>query len=95
MRKKDLFKPGRNLNDYLDEDGNIIKNCTTCIHRNKIADCRIGDFMCKGGYPQHQKCNPNYEEACKTNDIDNMLHYLFWESRVTNGIIDDDDFKLD
>ena len=93
-KKKDLFKPGRPVHEYLNKDGTLKKHCFTCIHRYSIKESKLGGWLCRGGAKKHDECNPNFNKACETNDNENMYHWLLWEPRV-EGMIKEDDFKID
>ena len=95
MKKKDLFKPGRPINEYLNKDGTLIKHCITCIHRYNMNESPLGGWLCRGGEKKHMECHPNFNKACETNDTENMHQWLLWEPRVNEGLIDEDEFKLD
>jgi len=90
--KKDLFKNGRPINEYLNSDGSMKVHCFTCLHRYSISEAPLGDFLCSGGYDKHMKCNPNYEKNLgKSNDL---FSYIFWKPRVSNNFLDDEEFLI-
>ena len=42
---KDLHKIGRDIREYLNEDGTLKKYCITCIHRLNSKDFGWGDWL--------------------------------------------------
>ena len=91
--EKNLFKPGRNLGDYINvSTGKLIKSCLTCAFRSPISECLTGGWLCKGDQKMHDKCNPIYSKHFQTKPEIN-----FWKPRmkVPNIYITDEDFKID
>ena len=87
---KDLYKPGRPIDEYLKPDGTLKIHCFTCIHRWNVREGILGDFLCKGGKKKHTACNPKYGLCYFEYD------FLLWEPRVDiNSFINEDDFKID
>lgn len=83
MKLKDLFKPGRNIFEYIDEDGNQKKSCISCGRRFPIAELLPGDYLCK-----------NKKIYLECNSINN---YPFWIPRVDYTVlkfIKKDDFNV-
>jgi hypothetical protein len=86
--KKDLFKPGRPVHEYVDSDGNLKVNCMTCKFRKSIKDCRAGDWLCV-----------TEEKFIDCNHEDGLFHgkyhgkYLLWEPRF-EGMIKNEDFEI-
>lgn len=86
---KDLFKPGRPINEYLNPDGSLKIDCLTCKHRNHIPNGKLGGWLCSGQDEMHKKCNPKYHES-----YDNKFEYILWEARVNNGMFQENEFIL-
>lgn len=86
--KKNLFKEGRPLGEYLNDDCSLKKDCISCLHRNTISECRLGGWLCKSN-ELHEKCNPTHDH-----EHDWELKYLLWKPRFEQ-LLDDDDFELD
>jgi hypothetical protein len=83
---KDLLKPGRQLDKYLNEDGTLIRKCLTCLHRHsfEVVD-HWGEYLCIGGQKGWNSCT---EKGTNRN-------YRFWEPRVdVNNHFTEEDFKL-
>lgn len=77
---KDLFKPGRVFEEYIDEDGNLRRDCITCLHRDNMEKS-WGAYLCSGGRKRYWECNPNVKKPER----------LFWEPRV-EGFIKEEEF---
>jgi hypothetical protein len=80
---KDLFKPGRDLLEYLNEDGSLRKNCLTCVHRPSSKDFSWGGWLCQSD-ELHDRCNPDAASP----------QHLLWEARVEDGLFKEEDFNL-
>ena len=85
---KDLNKPGRKKNEYINEDGTPKISCISCAKRPSISACTLGGYIC-GDDERHNKCNPrcNYEGNFE-------LDHLLWEPRVQCDFINEKDIEL-
>jgi hypothetical protein len=94
---KDLYKPGRPINEYLKTDGTLKVECFTCIHRWSIHlnEGILGGFLCQDGIKKHSICNPRY--GIKVDDKSIFVYdYLLWEPRVdANTFIDEKEFEVE
>jgi len=81
---KDLLKPGRDLKEYLNEDGTLQRHCLTCIHRNTSKEFIWGGWLCSSD-SLRDLCNPT---GCQT-------QHFYWEPRVDiNTFLSEEDFNL-
>ena len=83
---KDLLKPGRPIEEYLNKDGTLRKYCLTCLHRHSITeDFTWSDYLCIGGQKGWNNCT---EKGTNKG-------YIFWEPRVdVNNHFTEEDFKI-
>lgn len=89
---KDLFKPGRNLDEYLEEDGTLKRNCITCMNRS--TSVTWGSYLCTGGMDRYMEC-----QEIKKEELGNrkklLYKYKFWEPRVdVNSFITEEDMDI-
>ena len=88
MELKDLHKPGRKLDEYINEDGTLKITCISCAHRPPISKAKLGGYIC-GDDERHAKCNPrcNYDNKFQ-------LDYLLWKPRVQCDFISEKDMEI-
>jgi hypothetical protein len=87
---KSLHKRERKLYEYLDKNGQLMKYCTTCLHRNNMADysqIKTGNYLCKDGKKGWIACNP-YGVSKK------HPHWLSWRPRVDVDYFKEEEFKI-
>lgn len=88
---KDLFKPGRKLNEYVNEDGTPKIDCISCGRRLSIKDNFPGNSLC-GDDDRHERCNPRFNSQ-----HDYKMDHLLWKPRVDYekaGFIGKEDFNV-
>ncbi len=84
-KKKDLFKPGRPIDEYLDEKGQLRRYCLTCIHRRPISECSCAGWLCR--------LNDKVRKSCMGDDAE---YHKLWEPRVeASQHLTAEDFELD
>ena len=82
---KDLYKPGRDLNEYLNDDGTLQRHCITCAHRDNIQKS-WGSYLCSGGQSRYWECQERQTDKAI---------YKFWEPRVdANAFITEEDIDF-
>jgi len=79
---KDLFKPGRPIDEYLNDDGTLKRNCLTCINRHSIGGL-WGGYLCKDDQQGWNNCT----------DRGTNIEHKNWEARV-DGLIKEEDMAL-
>ena len=83
---KDLLKPGRKINEYVNKDGSPKICCISCAHRPSIKDIKWGGYIC-GDEKRHDKCNPRFNKGFE-------FDHLLWKPRVKyDTFITDKDFE--
>lgn len=84
---KDLLKPGRPLDEYLDDNGDLKRHCLTCIHRDSLSQDPVcwGGLLCSEGVNGYNRCNP-----------DAKPERLNWEPRVdvNRYFLQEEEFNL-
>ena len=84
---KDLLKPGRPLDEYIDEKGDLRRHCLTCINRKSFeVDSSWGGLLCSEGVNGYFKCNPDIHNPERLN----------WEPRVdvSRYFLQEEEFNL-
>ena len=82
---KDLHKIGRDIREYLNEDGTLKKYCITCIHRLNSKDFGWGDWLWSEDGKGYKACNPIISKPIFSN----------WSPRVDiNSFITEEDLKI-
>ena len=92
---KDLFKPGRNLDEYLEDDGTLKKNCITCMNRS--TSVTWGSYLCNGGMDRYMECQEveKGQLATRLSRKTAAFKYKFWEPRVdVNSFITEEDMDI-
>ena len=88
---KDLFKPGRKYDEYVNSKGEPKIHCISCGRRPKIRETSFG-YIC-GDEERFKECNP------ENNDNYWVMSYELWTPRVDysvlkEGFIDKEEFNV-